>query len=73
MPRVHTLVDRRYRLSRFDGVTWGELYDLDKDPGEFTNLWDDPESREIKARLIERLAREEIAHIDRVPLPTVRA
>ena len=73
VPRIHTLVDRRYRLSMFDGVEWGELYDLAQDPGEYTNLWDDPASREVKARLIERLAREEIAHVDRVPMPTARA
>ena len=73
VPRVHTLVDRRWRLSVFDGVEWGELYDLATDPGELVNLWDDAGSREVKARLIERLLREEIAHIDRVPMPTGRA
>ncbi len=73
VPRVHSIVDRRWRLSMFDGVEWGELYDLANDPGEFVNLWDDPGSREVKARLIEQLARIEIAHIDRVPLPTGRA
>lgn len=73
VPRVHTLVDRRWRLSVFDGVEWGELYDLANDPGEMVNLWDDPASREVKSRMIERLLREEIAHIDRVPMPTARA
>lgn len=73
VPRVHTLVDKRWRLSLFDGVEWGELYDLDKDPGEFVNLWDDVGHREVKAGLIERLLRIEIAHIDRVPMPTGRA
>ncbi|MGE0626901.1 MAG: sulfatase [Hyphomicrobiaceae bacterium] len=73
VPRIHTLVDRRWRLSMFDGVEWGELYDLASDPGEFVNLWDDPASAEVKARMIEQLAREEIAHIDRVPMPTGRA
>ena len=63
----------RWRLSVFDGVEWGELYDLASDPGEFVNLWDEPSARDAKARLIERLLREEIAHIDRVPMPTGRA
>ena len=27
-PRVHTLIDGRYRLSVFHGTGWGELYDL---------------------------------------------
>ena len=28
-PRVHTLIDGRYRLSVFHGTGWGELYDLE--------------------------------------------
>ena len=73
VPRVHTLIDRHWRLSLFDGVEWGELYDLANDPGEMLNLWNAPEARKAKARMIERLAREEIAHVDRVPMPTAVA
>jgi len=73
VPRIHTLVDGRWRISLFDGVAWGELYDLENDPGEFVNLWDDPASRPTRTRLIEQLLRVEIAHVDRVPLPTGRA
>jgi arylsulfatase A-like enzyme len=72
-PRVHTLIDRRYRLSLFHGTEWGELYDLIDDPGEFENLWNAPEHAGMRARLMERLAFTEIAHVDRVPLPTRRA
>src|SRR5262245_17967599 len=31
-PRVHTLIDGRYRVSVFHGTGWGELYDLADDP-----------------------------------------
>jgi arylsulfatase A-like enzyme len=72
-PRVHTLVDRAWRISVFDGVAWGELYNLEADPGEFENLWDAPEAAAKKAEMIERLLREELAHIDSVPMPTYRA
>ncbi len=72
-PRVHSLVDRRWRLSVFDGQDRGELYDLEADPGEFRNLWDDSGAARDKARLMERLLREEIAAVDRSPLPTARA
>ena len=72
-PRVHSLVDRRWRLSVFDGQDRGEFYDLQADPGEFRNLWDNPAAATEKAWLMERLLREEIAGADRSPLPTARA
>ncbi len=72
-PRVHTIVDHHWRLSVFDGQDWGELYDLQADPGELDNLWDAPGAASAKARLIERLLRAEIAAVDRSPLPTGRA
>jgi arylsulfatase A-like enzyme len=72
-PRVHTLLYDRWRISVFQGVEWGELYDLETDPGEFMNLWDDPTHAEEKARLMERLLRAELDHIDTVPVPTAQA
>lgn len=41
-PNVHSLRDARYRISVFEGLRWGELYDLENDPAELCNLWDDP-------------------------------
>jgi arylsulfatase A-like enzyme len=72
-PRVHTLIDQRYRLSVFGASHEGELYDLENDPGEFENLWDLPAHAATRAAMMERLAFAEIEHVDRVPLPTRRA
>jgi arylsulfatase A-like enzyme len=71
--RVHSLIDAKWRISLYHGVAWGELYDLESDPGEFENLWDSSSHAVVKSRLMEKLARTEIEHVDRVPLPTGRA
>jgi len=68
--RVRTLVTERHRLSLYDGVEWGELYDLAGDPHELDNLWDDPQSAGLRAALTERLARTMVAHSDTNPYPS---
>ena len=42
----------RYKLSVYHGHNLGELYDLDEDPWEFNNLWDDPDHQTLKNELI---------------------
>ncbi|MDP6358207.1 MAG: sulfatase-like hydrolase/transferase [Planctomycetota bacterium] len=49
--KMRTLVTRRYRLTCYSGLTCGELFDLENDPDEFQNLWDDPASRTIRDEL----------------------
>jgi arylsulfatase A-like enzyme len=72
-------------LERFDDVTWepvapssvifdgseGELYDLDADPGELDNLWDDPGYRRQRDELLSLI--HDSAPTKREPWPLVEA
>lgn len=44
--------DERYKLSIYHGHQLGELYDLQEDPWEFNNLWDDPAHEKLRNELI---------------------
>ena len=46
--------DRRYKLVVYHGHNLGELYDLDEDPEEFENMWDEAEAQPLKLELIQR-------------------
>ena len=60
--RVRTLRTKAWRFSAYADEGWGELYDLDADPQETRNLWNDPGAASIKAdlslKLIDHLARQ---------------
>ena len=71
--RVHSLITRRWRLSVYSGAGHCELYDLENDPHELTDLYDDPAYATVKAEMLERLAKAEIETVDRSPFPTAIA
>lgn len=68
--RMRTLVTQRHRLSLYDGAQWGELYDLQDDPSEQVNLWDDGAHQALRHELVEALLREMLAATDTSPHPT---
>jgi arylsulfatase len=46
--------DGRYKLNVYHGHNLGELYDLQEDPDEYVNLWDDPAHQMLKLDLMQR-------------------
>jgi arylsulfatase A-like enzyme len=71
--RVRSLVTARHRLTLYDGVDWGELYDRENDPDESFNLWNEPGAQSIRAEMLLRLARKMLAYTETSPNPTAVA
>jgi hypothetical protein len=63
----------RHRISIYDGVDWGELYDLQEDPDETANLWNEPGATRLRGELMERLAKARLAGAETSPYPSARA
>lgn len=73
-PGVHATMVRteRYKLVRYHGTSWGELYDLEADPPEVVNLWHESASREVRAAMLERLCDRMAWTVDPLPLRQAR-
>ena len=52
---LKTYVDERYKLTVYWERPYGELFDLQEDPGEVRNLWDSPAHERLRADLVMRL------------------
>jgi uncharacterized sulfatase len=66
---MRTYINQRYKLTVHFNQPFGELYDLEEDPGEYINLWDDPGSQELKGDLLLDFLHGEMA---KAPLPMPR-
>lgn len=53
---IRTLITQRYKLTVYGGKGYGELFDLEADPEERRNLWDDAASQSLKADMMAKLA-----------------
>ena len=66
---MRTFINQRYKLTVHFNHRYGELYDLEEDPGEYINLWDDPEYQDLKQNLLLDFIHGEMA---KAPLPMPR-
>ncbi len=62
---LRTYVDRRYKITIYQNRDYGELFDLEKDPGEVSNLWDSGDHAPLKQKLLLSLLS---ADLSRVPM-----
>ena len=63
---------RHHKLVAVHGRREGELYDLERDPLERDNLWDDPSQSALKLDLLERLCDRLVWTIDPLPVREAR-
>lgn len=47
-----TYIEDRYKITWYMNSDEGELFDFEKDPNEFTNLWDVPEYQKLKMQML---------------------
>jgi arylsulfatase A-like enzyme len=64
-----TYVEERYKLTHYYDEPYGELFDLDADPDEVDNRWDDPAAQDLKHELTRELL---FAGWEQEPLPMPR-
>jgi arylsulfatase A-like enzyme len=69
MMNMRSYIDQRYKLTVHFNQDYGELYDLQSDPGEYVNLWHSPAHQELKSRLLLEFIYAEMA---KAPLPMPR-
>ncbi|MGQ9732939.1 MAG: sulfatase family protein [Candidatus Zipacnadales bacterium] len=67
---VKTYVNQRYKLIVYYRRDYGQLYDLQEDPGEINNLWDSPSHQGLKHDLLWQLLFAEMGK-EPVPMPRV--
>ena len=67
------MVTARWRLTVYANASWGELYDLDADPHELNNLWEDAGHHALRGELMTDLVRQMTRHGDTSPYPSALA
>ena len=60
--------DGKSKLVVFHGSEIGELYDLENDPAETTNLWTDPAAAPLKLRLLKLMCDRMAQTVDPLPI-----
>lgn len=71
--KLRTLVTRRYRLTYYPGQPYGELYDLENDPDELHNLWDQADSCALRDQLLLQLLELIVSTDNNLPRQTSRS
>jgi len=66
--RDYTLRSSKWRFTYYPGKPYGELYDLEQDPDEFVNLWDDQRLAGVRQKLLAALLDRIVSTRDPLPV-----
>ncbi|MFW6062324.1 MAG: sulfatase, partial [Planctomycetota bacterium] len=72
LTKVHlrTYVNERYKITVYRSLDEGELFDLQEDPDETKNLWDEPEAQELKKNLLHQFLQATMS-CEPTPMPRI--
>jgi len=70
-PLLTTVRTRKAKITSYAAMKLGELYDLEADPGEHDNLWDDAKHRDLKMDMLKLCFDASVLTQD--PLPVAQA
>ena len=56
MPHLKTYINDNYKISIYREANYGELFDLENDPNEYNNLWDNTNAQTLKKDLLFKFA-----------------
>ncbi len=68
---MRTYVDERYKLTVYQDRPFGDLYDLQTDPLELENLWDNPKYANLKLELYQKYVSAELSK-EVVSMPRIK-
>ena len=52
---LRTLIENRYKITVYRNQPYGELFDLQDDPEERRNLWDNPDFADVKNQMMRKM------------------
>lgn len=68
--RTRSFISNNWRLTLWDGMAGGELFDRNNDPHEMNNLWNDQDYIQKRSAMTEAMLRETIRLTDSSPYAT---
>jgi arylsulfatase A-like enzyme len=71
--RMRTLRTATHRCTLWHGQDWGELVNLQEDPLELHNLWDEPQAQGVRQHMVEQLVQTMLQGADDSPYPGAAA